>query len=71
MIDAIVLIKGSSAQHAAQSFRRLQERYGDRCTNCALVSFADARGRIDPNRKTPAATIEGIVEIVLLLTQMQ
>ncbi len=42
------------------------ERYGDRLANCQPVSFPGARGRVDPNRATPVATIEGIVEIVLL-----
>ena len=47
---------------------RLHERHGDRFTNCESVNFPDGRGRTDPNRTTPVATIEGIVEVVLLLT---
>ena len=47
---------------------RLRERYGDWLANCQPDNFPDARGRVHPNRATPVATIEGIVEIVLLLT---
>ena len=36
-----------------------------------LLNFPDARGRIDPKRVTPVATLEGLVEIVLLLTGAQ
>ena len=47
---------------------RLRERYGNWLANCQPDNFPDARGRVHPNRATPVATIEGIVEIVLLLT---
>ena len=65
--DVIMLIKECNAMHAAQEFRRLRERYGDGCTNCAAIRFRDSIGRLTRN-ETPATTIEHIVEIVLLLT---
>ena len=65
--DVIALIKGCSVQHASQEFDRLRERYGDGSPICGPVSFRDSRGRVNPN-KTPVTTIEGIVEVVLLLT---
>ena len=60
--DVVMLIKECNAEHAAQEFRRLRERYGDGCTNCAAIRFRDSIGRLRGN-ETPAATIERIVEI--------
>ena len=68
VVDVVVLVKKCTAQDAAKDFRRLQQRYGDWWANCPPFNLPDSQGRVHPNRPTPVTTIEGIVEIVLLLT---
>ena len=59
--DSIRALKGGTQQNASNELQRIQERYGDRSTNCRPVSFADSRGRVDPNRKTPVADALGML----------
>ena len=67
VIDVIMLVKGSSAENAAREFRLLCERYGDGCQKVTAIRFRDSIGRLSRNA-SPAATLENVVEVVLLLT---
>ena len=63
--DMIMLVFGSSLASASKEFDRLRERHGDGLANCQPIRFRDLTGRLNRN-ETPAASIEGVVEIVLL-----
>ena len=61
-------MESCSERNTALELRRLLEQYGkDRLAICKSVRFRDSRGRLGSN-ETPVATLEGIVEIVLLLS---
>ena len=65
--DVIQAVKGCSHRNAATEFKRLGDTYGDRYAICIPANFADSQGRFDPNRKTPVADAQNIIQIILLL----
>ena len=65
--DVIRAIKDCNQQDAAKEYKRLCDTYGDRWAICPPVNFADSRGRVDPNRKTPVANAPTIVRLIFYL----
>ena len=66
VIDVISAITGKDTNHAGEQLRRLVARYPDVNSNCVNVKFPDARGRRG-QKDTAAASVKGIVEIIMLL----
>ncbi len=67
VLEMIMLVKDCTLATAFEEFDRLREHYGDGLANCQPIRFLDSIGRLSRN-ETPVATLEGLVEIVLLLT---
>jgi hypothetical protein len=70
VIDVVILVKGCNSDDAAKDFKRLRERYGDDRAQFPVISYTrlrDSIGRLSKH-ESPVAELEGIVEIILLLT---